>query len=126
MLSCFSQESYPKKIVIEGDTLVVITSIQLGLTNGIITERNFLRQELDLTKSILGDKDLLLTNQTLQLKNYGLAVQNYQFEVDNLNKITFEQQKIWEEQRKKLRTRNWIIGGVSISIGIVVGILICK
>lgn len=126
MLFCFSQKKYPKKVIIGNETLVIITPVQLGLTNGIIVERNFLRQELDLTKSILIDKDCLLDNQKLQLENYSSVVKNYQLQIENLNKISLEQQKIWEQQKKNNRKRNWYIASTSISIGMIIGILICR
>jgi dethiobiotin synthetase len=126
VLYCYSQENYPKKIVFERDTVVVITPRQLGTINGIITERNYLLQELSLTKLILEDKNKILLNQEAQIGNYNSIVTSYQLQIDNLNKVAFEQQDLWTQERKKLRKRNWTIGGICLGVGIVGGLFLAK
>lgn len=101
----------------------MITPNQLGLINKIIVDRDFLKEELSLTKSIILDKDQIISNQYQQLSNYSIITSNYEQRIANFNKLQILQSEILAEERKRLNRRTWVYGGCAIGIGLIIGLL---
>lgn len=76
----FSQSSYPKKILIDGDTLVCITPTQLRQINGLLVDRMEYKQVNDSLFLTIGRYRELVSvleqqTQTLTLINANLTAQ---------------------------------------------------
>lgn len=116
-----SQEPYPKKLIIEGDTLVGITIPQLGIINKSLIERDLFKLEIKSLNSILDLKDKKLSEFSMQLTKQDTIINRYQVQVDYYQKIYKEQSLIIAEvQKKALRQKRlaWTIGGIGIGIGV--------
>jgi hypothetical protein len=116
----FSQTKYPEKIVLQGDTLVVITPVQLGAANGIFQERNNYRDEL------VPQMSVVISQQDSLIRTLNLQVVSWE-EMDRVNKSIIEGLKLQETQVLKEKRRNcWIVGGLCLSAGVLIGALIFK
>jgi hypothetical protein len=116
----FSQTRYPEKIVLQGDTLVVITPAQLGTANGIFQERNNYRDEL------VPQMNVVISQQDSLIRTLNLQVVSWE-EMDRVNKSIIESLKLQETQVLKEKRRNcWIVGGLCLSAGVLIGALIFK
>lgn len=116
----FSQTKYPEKVVLQGDTLVVITPAQLAAANGIIQERNNYRDELvPQLDTVISQQDSLIQILNLQMVSWE--------ETDRINKSIIEGLKLQETQVLKEKRRNcWIVGGLCLSAGVIIGALVFK
>lgn len=120
----FCQTIYPKKIVLEGDTVVLLQPIQIKKINGIIVDRDFLKSELDITQQILSYKDSLCIVRDLQIEKYGLVIKDYEESLSNMQSIVTEQEKILKEQNKKILKKSLLYGGGGIVVGVIVGLIV--
>lgn len=120
----FCQTTYPKKIVLEGDTVVLLQPIQIKKINGIIVDRDFLKSELDITQQILSYKDSLCIVRDLQIEKYGSVIKDYEESLNNMQSIVTEQEKILKEQNKKILKKSLLYGGGGIVVGVIVGLIV--
>lgn len=125
IMSSFSQSTYPKIILNEGDTVVAVTPNQLVRINRDLNSFNYLQKSYLNIVNQLSVADSLNTvqKQMLSTQDEILAVESLKFERvmlvnDNL-RTTFK--------KKKKETRNKALligGGVGLSIGFIVGVII--
>ena len=114
----FCQESYPRKQIQQGDTVVVITPGQLSLINGIIQERDNYRDELvPAMESVIVQQDTLV----------GLLKERVEYwaRIDAVNQSIIR--RLEEENTKVLRQKTrvaWEVGGVCLGIGIIAGMFL--
>lgn len=116
-----SQEPYPKKLIIEGDTLVGITIPQLGIINKSLVERELFKMEIKSLNSILELKDKKLSEFSLQIIKQDTMINRYQVQADYYQRIYKEQLLVISEtQKKALRQKRlaWTIGGIGIGVGV--------
>ena len=100
--------------------MVVITPEQLGAANGIFQERNDYRDELvPQMETVISQQDSLIQALNLQVVSWE--------EMDRVNKSIIENLKLQETQVLKEKRRNcWIVGGVCLSVGVLIGALVFK
>lgn len=116
-----SQEPYPRKLIIESDTLVGITIPQLGIINKSLVERELFKMEIKSLNSILELKDKKLSEFSLQIIKQDTMINRYQVQVDYYQRIYKEQLLVISEtQKKALRQKRlaWTIGGIGIGVGV--------
>ena len=125
IMSSFSQSTYPKIILNEGDTVVAVTPNQLVRINRDLNSFNYLQKSYLNIVNQLSVADSLNTvqKQMLSTQDEILAVESLKFERvmlvnDNL-RTTFKKEK------KETRNKALLIGGgVCLSIGFIVGVII--
>lgn len=125
VMSSFSQSTYPKIILNEGDTVVAVTPNQLVRINRDLNSFNYLQKSYLNIVNQLSVADSLNTvqKQMLSTQDEILAVESLKFERvmlvnDNL-RTTFKKEK------KETRNKALLIGGgVGLSIGFIVGVII--
>lgn len=125
IMSSFSQSTYPKIILNEGDTVVAVTPNQLVRINRDLNSFNYLQKSYLNIVNQLSVTDSLNTvqKQMLSTQDEILAVESLKFERvmlvnDNL-RTTFKKEK------KETRNKALLIGGgVGLSIGFIVGVII--
>lgn len=125
IMSSFSQSTYPKIILNEGDTVVAVTPNQLVRINRDLNNFNYLQKSYLNIVNQLSVADSLNTvqKQMLSTQDEILAVESLKFERvmlvnDNL-RTTFKKEK------KETRNKALLIGGgVGLSIGFIVGVII--
>ena len=125
IMSSFSQSTYPKIILNEGDTVVAVTPNQLVRINRDLNSLNYLQKSYLNIVNQLSVADSLNTvqKQMLSTQDEILAVESLKFERvmlvnDNL-RTTFKKEK------KETRNKALLIGGgVGLSIGFIVGVII--
>lgn len=125
IMSSFSQSTYPKIILNEGDTVVAVTPNQLVRINRDLNNFNYLQKSYLNIVNQLSVADSLNTvqKQMLSTQDEILAVESLKFERvmlvnDNL-RATFKKEK------KETRNKALLIGGgVGLSIGFIVGVII--
>ena len=118
-IMCFSSNT---SRVIRQDSTVLITSDQLKYTNLIFVEHKKLLEENRLlyqqVKNYKAKTNILLKTDSLrveQIANYQHINEEYILQIDNLNKAI----------KKKDRTVTcWKIGGITVSIGLVLFLLL--
>lgn len=114
----FSQQKYPKKQFQEGDTVVVVTPQQLATVNGIIQERNNYREQMvPAYEIVVRQQDSLVNVLNLKIKSLE------QINIINQSIIVNLEQEQKELQRQK-RKQVWVVGGISVGIGALIGGLI--
>lgn len=116
----FSQTKYPERILHKGDTVVVITPEQLGAANGIFQERNNYRDEL------VPQMEVVISQQDSLIQALNLQVVSWE-KMDRANKSIIENLKLQETEVLRQKRRNcWIVGGICLSVGVLVGALIFR
>lgn len=118
-ITCFSQNILNK---IEKDSIVLITPNQLKETNLIFAEHQKLLKENDLLfKQISNyklDNELLLYTDSIrnvQIENYKSLIKSYDLKIEQLNK---------EIIKKNNTILIWKVGGVTVSVGLLVWLLL--
>lgn len=108
--------------VVESDTIVLITPKQLKETNLIFAEHSKLLKETELLSiqlhNIEEENNLLLKTDSLrllQINNYKNLSQEYDNQIIKLNKVI---------EKKNKATLAWQIGGISVSVGLVLWLLL--
>lgn len=125
IMSSFSQSTYPKIILNEGDTVVAVTPNQLVRINRDLNSFNYLQKShLNIVNQLsVADSLNTVQKQMLSTQDEILAVESLKFERvmlvnDNL-RTTFKKEK------KETRNKALLIGGgVGLSIGFIVGVII--
>lgn len=98
--------------------MVVITPEQLGAANGIFQERNNYRDEL------VPQMEVVISQQDSLIQALNLQVVSWE-EMDRANKSIIENLKLQEIGVLRQKKRNcWIVGGICLSVGVLVGALI--
>jgi len=130
MLS-YSQNSYPKRIVIEGTPVTLLLDSQVIEINHRLVEGDFLKkenQDLKIYKEsctdVLGQKDMIIEYQDSLSKTE-------QQQIATLNAIILSQKKnigSWEEiakteKKKKIRAY-FLAGSGGAAIGLLIGVLL--
>lgn len=121
---CFSQIIYPKTIINNTDTLVLITPLQLKHTNLIFVEHNALKLKVDVLTNIVTDYTYVIANDNIIINNKNKQIDILQ-KADSSNKqIIYNQNLQISKQKESIK---WLtIGGVTISLGLLVTLLIVK
>lgn len=114
----FCQTLYPKKQIIQGDTVVVITPNQLKIVNGIIQERNgYKTQIVPQYEQLVSEQDSLIQVLNLKVVDWEQINATNQSIISSLNLQN-------EEVLRQKRRDYWIVGGVCVSIGFITAALI--
>ena len=118
-ITCFSSTTSE---VTRQDSIVSITSEQLKYANLIFVEHKKLLEENDLlNQQVLNYQnktDLLLRTDSLrvsQIANYQLINEAYATQIEDLNKAI---------KRKNRAVTCWKIGGITVSVGLVLFLLL--
>lgn len=118
-ITCFSQNILIRE---NNDTIILITPNQLKRTNLIFIEHQKLLNENDLLNKQL--KNFTLDNRVLihadsirlmQIESYKRMNQAYSIQLDNINK---------ELKKTNNNLMMWKIGGITISAGLLVWLLL--
>lgn len=124
-LSISQNTYYPKIIINNTDTLVIITPIQLKTTNYIFAEHNkFKLENIQLNNQIISYKNIQINNNNIfneQSKKIDILMME-----DSLNKVMLNQYKINLIKQNKVKNtyKYLMIGGISISIGCILMMLL--
>lgn len=102
----FCQENFPKKAVVEGDTVVLVTPKQVTVMNLIILERDALEEELQLLRETLLMRDSILTIEKRKNSELWEVIKNKDRQVENLNLIIDTRDKQFKSREKVLQKKN--------------------
>lgn len=125
IMSSFSQSTYPKIILNEGDTVVAVTPNQLVRINRDLNSFNYLQKSYLNIVNQLSVADSLNTvqKQMLSTQDEILAVESLKFERVML--VNDNLRTIFKKEKKETRNKALLIGGgVGLSIGFIVGVII--
>lgn len=118
-ISCFSSTT---STPIETDSIVWVTASDLKYANLIFTEHDKLRKDnfllLEQVDNYTKINDQLMQIDSLrisQISEYTKLNQNYLIQIENLNK---------EVKKKNNTLRYWQIGGVTVSVGLILLLLL--
>lgn len=114
-VSSYSENKYPKKLIFESDTVVLITPTQLIQINCKLIDLDKCREELTLLTESNKVQDELISNleSNILLKNKEISLLNSKLE--NYEKTI----KIYNEDISKTKRKSLVISGISITIGVV-------
>lgn len=113
----FCQTSYPKKQIQQGDTVVVITPGQLAIVNKAIQQKE--NYEL-----IVPQYEHLLVHQDSLIQVLNLKVADWE-QINKANQSIILNFEMQEKEVLRQKKRNcWVVGGISIGVGFIVGALV--
>lgn len=124
-LSSFG-ENYPEKIIIKGDTLVVITPQQLTTINCKLEYKNSLVKENAVLLSKINVKDSL---NKIKDENFIKIVTNVKYQNDELNNRVnnlMVENNTLKKKNKDKNKRFWGTLVTSVVVGMVAGFMIAK
>ena len=114
LLSQPSENKYPKRIVLDGDTLIAITPAQEDSINVTYIRKKACEKERQVLKDYANEQDSLLRNAKSVIVNYKKNETEYEEKIINLA----DKVKIAEFDRDRFKkSRNnlwWTVGGFSI------------
>lgn len=117
----YCQTGYPKKQVIESDTVVLLNQNQIRTINDIFDQRDFYKFALDSINVKLNTQILLLENQSyinelLVSKNNELFIELDSWR--NKDKINKQLQEYYKKEIKQQKDRGFklAVGGVIIGV----------
>jgi len=126
-LLSFSQNGYPKVILINGDTLIAITKNQQRRINLVKVERDYYEQYSD---SLNVATDLL----DIALVDCKELTDHFNKEIGNMKKLSTEQKRFIRQLRadfkdqgikmERIKRFNTILGGYSIAVTVILIILL--
>ncbi len=125
IMSSFSQSTYPKIILNEGDTVVAVTPNQLVRINRDLNSFNYLQKSYLNIVNQLSVADSLNTvqKQMLSTQDEILAVESLKFE--RVMSVNDNLRTTFKKEKKETRNKALLIGGgVGLSIGFIVGVII--
>lgn len=125
IMSSFSQNTYPKIILNEGDTVVAVTPNQLVRINRDLNSFNYLQKSYLNIVNQLSVADSLNTvqKQILSTQDEILAVESLKFE--RVMSVNDNLRTTFKKEKKETRNKALLIGGgVGLSIGFIVGVII--
>lgn len=125
-VSCFCQENFPRRAVVEGDTVVLVTPKQVTVMNLIILERDALEEELQLLRETLLTRDSILTIEKRKNSELWEVIKNKDRQVENLNLIIDTRDKQFKSREKVLQKKKWRNTILGVVVGGIIGILIAK
>jgi len=122
----YSQTTYPRKIILDGDTLVAVTIEQMKVINKTFIHDSYQQIVVD----SLGEQIVLLN---AKIENNQLIYENQKIQIDNLDQIINNQQLInnrLEENLNqtlselKVQRRKRVIVQLGLSISTVINIVL--
>ena len=120
----FSQNRYPRKLVIEGDTVVAITIPQMLRANEIMLWARQCEEEKDTLLNQLDLSDSIIRCQDIQLGTFKRLEQGYQHEVlmkDSISNIKSKEIGLLNKEIRK--QKRIMVGGGSI-LGVIILIIL--
>lgn len=120
----FSQSRYPRKLVIEGDTVVAITITQLVRSNEIMLWARQCEEEKDTLLNQLDLSDSIIRCQNIQLGTFKRLEQGYQQEVLMKDSIVGIQSKELIQVNKEIRKQKRIMAGGGTILGVIILIIL--
>lgn len=125
-VSCFCQENFPKKAVVEGDTVVLVAPKQVTIMNLIILERDALGEELQLLRETLLMRDSILTIEKRKNSELWEVIKNKDRQVENLNLIIDNRERQFKSRERTLQKKKWRNTMLGVVVGGIIGILIAR
>ena len=113
-----SQNIYPKAIIQNNDTLILITKPQLLQTNIIFSEHNVYKQKQQLLYELLSVKDSLISNKDNQINNYKSIIK---IQEDKFNSEQKYSDKLYKDLKKSNKIKKLTI--YAIPIAFIIGVL---
>ena len=113
----FCQSIYPKKGIVEGDTVILLEPFQIKKINKIIVDRDFLKKENRLLNESIIYRDSLLFLKDLQIGNCNESL-------EKINLLVSNQEDIIKEKNKQIVKKSVIFGSSCLVVGILVGLII--
>lgn len=121
---------YPQKYIFNGDTVAVISILQIIKMNMVFNERNYLRtkvmsfeQEIEVLKRISNEKDTLIVSKVEQVKVTDQKVLVREVEVSAM-KVHYE--AALKEDKRVIRKLRWQKLGLIGVVGVSLYLLIAK
>lgn len=109
-----SENKYPKRIVLDGDTLIAITQAQEDSINVTYIRKKSCEKEREVLKGYAKEQDSLLRNAKSVIGNYKKNETEYEGKIVDLS----DKVKLTEFDRDRFKkSRNnlwWTVGGFSI------------
>ena len=122
MTSSFSQTIYPK---MTQDSLIVITPLQLKKTNLIFLEHSKFLQQIPLLESQIQNLEKINSDfeksDSIRQVQLNRCLTQLQTNTDALIKMS---NSLTESEKKAQKWRNWTIGGVGVSVGLALILLL--
>lgn len=124
-----SQNTYPKKLIIDNDEVIAITPPQLSIINGVFVERDGLKVEIDSLNSIVKNyhelsnimKSQSISKDSIISKQYSLLdIKNIIIEEQSLNISDLKS----KDKKNKRLMKLYLGTGITLSIAGILAILI--
>lgn len=121
----FSQESYPRKIRLDGDTCVVISIPQLKVINSRLLERRYLKVAIDSLNVYASSLNSFIEVKNRQIDSIAKLASNYRFKLQNemILNSKYREENIELKTNIKRKKRNFWI---AISLGFFTGFLLAR
>lgn len=124
----FSQTGYPKKILIDNDTVVAITNNQLQVVNNLKVDYDECKEVVDTLKSQVSRDSILIMSQfefirklSNEMDTQGDIIENEKAKNSKLTENLKQSMKLYNRQRIKTA----VVGGLfTVSLGVIVALLI--
>lgn len=121
----YSQETYPKKVVINKDTLVAITEKHTKIINECFIdviycniENDSLKKEVKILKEVIKNDSLVISGQSLDLTKYQ-QIDTNKSKIIETNGREIDKLKEQVEKEKKMSETRATILGVSLIANVV-------
>ena len=121
----FSQESYPRKIRLDGDTCVVISIPQLKVINSRLLERRYLKMAIDSLSVYASSLNSFIKVKNGQIDSIAKLASNYRFKLQNemILNSKYREENIELKTNIKRKKRNFWI---AIGLGFFTGFLLAR
>lgn len=123
-LLSFSQNSYPKKVLIDGDSVVVLNYDNLRKINVVIERERFQREEIKNLDSLISIKDCMLYATNKNVVDLKKEIDLYQQIVRNREELVSHKDLLLRQERKKRWKRIIYISSTTLVSGFLIGTLI--
>ena len=123
-LLSFSQENYPRRIELKGDTLCLITIPQVRKINERLLERRYFRSLSDsllLYQNYLRDQLQIQNHHINELLSLDSISRERQREILSRYNSLFQEKETLSERNKRKRKWIWIGTGIGLITGFILG-----
>lgn len=114
----FSQNSYPRKLIIEDDTVIVITPVQRDLIVNVFTDRDEFGELVLLQDTIISKLAQTIDTRDSLISFTRFEIAEYKEVIDNYEEINLHLQKDLRKTRRNLKLLKFA-SGTTVTIGIV-------
>lgn len=101
----YSQNTYPKKIVIENDTVIIITPMQLREVNCLLTQRDMYEEVITSCESKIDGLNVQIVEAQKMIYDRDKLISLQEDQIEDLNKIILNGENIELLINKEIRNQ---------------------